>query len=342
MGSLSDTLERLKRGPTDVVGIDLRATETVAVRLAKTKDAFSLVAADSLPAVVFPDDESESPVAPAPLKLPAKLRAPYASLAVSCDGSAAKLMSFPGGAASMDEEKLTSSLGIAEPEDSRISYRLLSEGHRKAESTALCVAIPDVVARDAVALLPSGRPAPFSLELSGLAAMTAFVHTPATAEKGACVGAIDFGPYATILAFFYRRNPVLLRMFEFGTGAILARVQESLGVDADTARGIVTDGAFDVSHLATETVGNLIDRIAVSRDFVERRENCPMGKMYVSGNMTLAQDLISQMKTSMDVDTWDPLAAVTVEDGAIPEHLAEDPAQLAGAIGACLGTLEGS
>lgn len=342
MISLSELIKRFKRRPTDFVGIDIGSMGISAVRMRKNNDEVSVLAADVLPPPEMPDKSSEAPQEIPPLVLPPRLKGRYACLAVAGEKTVIKFMSFPGHFDEAAEEKVVQNMGLEDPNEYRIGYRLISEGHGKSESRVLGVAVPEIEARTAVMLLPIGLPAPFSLEVSGLATMTCFMHGPGSQHEHDSVGVIDFGARVSTFVLFNKGIPALTRRFDVGTNALLDRVQDTLGVDRETAEGIVSDGAFDVSQSVAEVMEPLVKQLAVSRDFVERRENCRVVKMYVSGGLVASRNSLDELASSLgiEVNLWNPFEGLTIMPGALPENLVGKEWRFSAAIGACLATFE--
>lgn len=338
MKSFNDLVDRMKRGPTDAVGIDVGISGTKVVRMQKHDTAFTLVAAD----VLAPINLQEASQEVAPLNLPAKLKGKHACLAATGENAIIKLLSFPGHMGEDADSKVVENLGIEDASAYRISYKVIAEGHGRSESKVLAVALPDAQARVLPLLLPSGVPVPFSIEVAGLAAMTAFLHACGPRHSGDAVGAIEFGTSMTTFTLFNKGALSLVRRFSFGTGAILDKVREKLGVDADTAQGIMTDGSFDISQPVNEAMDPLIKQLIVSRDFVERRENCHIGRIYVSGGLVASSNSMDEIKSLMEVEVerWNPFESLTVAPDAIPKELSGREWQFAAAVGACLGTFE--
>jgi Tfp pilus assembly PilM family ATPase len=193
------------------------------------------------------------------------------------------------------------------------------------------------------ALLPSGLPAPYSLELSGLASITTFMHGPGKQHTGEAVGVIDFGANTTVFVLLNKNVVALIRRFDMGTNAILEKVQKSLGIDRETAQGIIADGAFDISQAVGEVMEPLVKQLVVSRDFVERRENCHVGKIYVSGGLIVSRDSLDEMTSAMGVEIafWNPFDGLEVAPDAIPDNLSGQEWRFSAAIGAGLATFEG-
>jgi Tfp pilus assembly PilM family ATPase len=180
------------------------------------------------------------------------------------------------------------------------------------------------------------------LEISGLATMTAFLNALPEKDRHSATGVIDFGDTVTTYALFNRGALALVRRFAFGTIALLEKVQSTLGVDRETAQGIVTDGSFDISQSLNDILEPLIKQFMVSRDFVERRENCRLTRMYISGGLSRSRDAVEDIRSSMDVELepWSPFQGLTVAKDALPDELVGQEWRMAAATGACLGVLE--
>jgi len=341
--SFREALDRFKRGPADVVGIDVGSTSVKAVRMRRgDSGAAEVLAARVMPPVSLPDLQSGSPAEAPALDLDPEFRAKYACLTVSGREAVVKLLSFPGQFDEKAEQKVVDNMGLDKPDDYRISYKLISEGHGRSESRVLTVALREKQAAVLPLMLPAGPPAPYSLEISGLAAMAAFLRSAGAAHSNGAVGVVEFSARVTTFALFNRNVLALVRRFSFGTEALLEKVQNTLGVDRETAQGIVTDGSFDISQSVSDIMEPLIKQLIVSRDFVERRENCRIEGIYASGGLALSHDSLAEIKSSMEIDVtaWNPFENLNVADRALPKDLAGQEWRFAAAVGACLGTFE--
>jgi len=339
---IKDIANRFKHGPSDVVGIDVSEAGVNAVRMKKANDGtVSVVCADVLPALPA-SKPGEAPITGISLSVPSKLRARYVSLAVVGESAVIKILAFPGRFDEAAEAKVVESMGLDTPDNYRISYRVISEGHGKAEAKVLTVAIPEADAAASVKLFSSGLPVPLSLEVSGLSTMSAFLHACGEQHKDEAVGVVDFGTNATCFGFFNKNVLAVVRRFPVGINTILAKVQETLGVDLETARGIISDGSFDISQSVSEVMEPLVKQLIVSRDFVERRENCQLAKLYASGALVVSRDLIDEMRSSVGVDVafWNPFQGLTLAPGALPDSFAGQEWKFSAAVGACVATFE--
>ncbi len=341
MKPLKEILASFNRTPTDVVGIDVGTSAIKLVRMRQTGGTFNVVGAGLLPvpAPLAADQESLTP-----LEIPSKLKARYAALCFSAPSAVVKLLTFPGAFDERAEAKVADNMGLDEPDRYRIGYKLIQEGHARGESRVLTVAWAEGEAGRGTELIPAGLPVPGSLEVAGLATITAFLNASPEKDRMAATGLIDFGDAVTTYALFNRGSLALLRRFAFGTNALYEKVQSTLGVDRETARGIITDGSFDISQPLGEILDPLIKQFMVSRDFVERRENCRLGRLFISGGLSKSRDALEDIRASMDVElaTWNPFDGLSVAKDAMPEDLVGQEWRLAAATGACLGVLQPS
>ena len=343
MRNLLDLLKRFHTHPTDVVGVDVGASGTKVVRLKKTKQGITLVAADLLPVVSMPEPgEPGADTAPSPLALPKPLKARYASMGASGQGAVLKLLSVPTQSEKAGELQVNELLGLADGANYRVAYEVISEGHARAESRLLAVALPENRAQSLCGLFPAGTPAPCAIELSGLAMLHSFFRGPGQQNGDECVAVLDFGASSSVLAILSKGGLVLIRKFDVGSDAILAKVEESLGVDRETAQGILSDGSFDVSQLVRESIAVFSQQVIISRDFVERRENCRIRKFYVCGGVTGARDWQNELHAAVGVppEPWNPFAGLQVLAESFPERLAGAESRFPAAVGVALAAIE--
>lgn len=333
-------LARLKRAPTDVVGVDMGTSAVKAVRMRKTADEMTVSGVAVLPSPLA-EDENGDLVVQRPVSLPGALKSRYVSLATTGAECTVKLLSFPGPFEKDQENKILDSLGIASSEEPRVSYSVVREGHARTETRVLAVAMPEEEAQTVLSLFPSGLPAPYSLEVAGVAALSAFYYVDEVA-KAQPVGLVEFGTRCTTLSLFSKGHLALVRRFAVGTSNVIQSVCRTLGVDADTAEGIVSDGAFDISQSVSEVLAPVVKQVIISRDFVERREDCHIDKIFVAGPPVLAEHRLDQLRSSLEVDVahWNPFASFNMTEGALPDDIQGQEWRFAAALGACLGTLE--
>ena len=144
------------------------------------------------------------------------------------------------------------------------------------------------------------------------------------------------------LALFNKGVLSLIRRFDFGTDSVLGAVQQSLGVDRETAEGIITDGSFDLSQSVSDVMDTLVKQLIISRDFVERRENCRIAKIFATGSLVSSNDCLSELRAALgsEIETWNPFDSLTVPEGALSEEAKAEPWRFSAAVGACLGTFE--
>ena len=313
-----------------------------AVRMRKNSDVLTITAVDVIDRPVAADSDGEERVV-APLNLPARVKAHYASLAIDSSPAIVRLLTLPGKSEADMDTRVIDNLGLENPDDYRISYNVLADGAARSETRVVAVAYPDSPAMDALAMLPTtGTPAPYSLEISGLATMTAFMNGPVAARENDTLGLVDFGDTATLFAFFHKGTPALIRKLDRGTNALLDKVEAMLGVDRETAIGIISDGSFDISPAAADVMQPLVRQLLVSRDFVERRENCKVDAIYLAGGLAVSRDAQNEVGGAMGVpvESWNPFSGIAMAEDAVPEKFAGLEWRFAAAAGACLATFE--
>jgi len=335
--SKAAALNRLwHREYTDVLGLDIGGSGIKAVRLRLIKKHMSVVAADLLPAISLLEGDGGMI---APLVIPKALKARHVALAVSGGGSQIKLLSFPAHSEKNVETHILELMGLANRAQYRIAYESLME--TRVEVRVLAVALPESLGRAVCKLFPAATPAPCSIEVSGLASMTAFSKGPGLGHAEGCVAVLDFGYDGTMVSFFSKGVMVLVRKLDFGVVNILKKLQENLGVDQTVATDILNDGSFDVSRIVHQAMEPFLQQLIVSWDFVERRENVHIKDLYAcGGGISLrgcAQEL--EVATGQKVSVWNPFESLTIQSGAWPESLKGQESRFSAALGAAAAVL---
>lgn len=338
MSSLTDVLKIFQRNYTDVVGLDIGTSNTKVVRLKQIRGVLTVMAVDILPEVILP--EAEDAVVP-PLELPKMLKGRYAALAISKDLGIVKWLSFPAHGGKSIDEHVHELMGLGEAAQYRLGYESIMES--RSEIRVLAAALPEVWARKLCRLFPAGVPAPCSIEISGLAMLTAFryARNDDGDEGGSMV--MDLGEVSTLVAFFNKRTLAFVRKYDFGTFSIVKKIQDGLGVDGEVARGILQDGAFDVTNNVHHAMEPFLQQLIISWDFVERREALRINKLFVCGGGVgiplLAHEL--EQATGQVPVKWDPFGGFAMHPGAIPEKFKGQESRFAAALGAAIAVLKG-
>ena len=337
MNAFQKIAEKFKPKPTDVNGIDLDTSGTKIVRVRKTGEEFTLLGVDVLPAI----DCSQQPAHT--LTIPAKLRASYAALCLNAHGTSLKILTTPGAIDESFDQKLARNLGLAEDTEDRLGYRLLAEGSGRTESRVLAVGIPEHDATNCLSLFPSGLPAPWSLEASPVATLTAFEAGPVMTQESPTLGLIDFSSRACCFSIFHKKSLVLLRSFDFGTEKVFSKITTSLNVDHATASNILADEAFDVSDLLHDILQPLFSQLVVSKEFIERRDSCSVQALYISGAFSKSDTAIRLMEKALNISIlpWDPFSIPNLSTPTpLSEEYDRNRWQFGAALGAALGALE--
>jgi Tfp pilus assembly PilM family ATPase len=348
---MTDTREKKRQGrkvPGELLVVDIGASGSKVVRVKKAKEGFTVLGADILPVISLNGNGSRDPAQLAMLReMPKPYKANYIALTVSGEKSVVRLLSLPGQPQSSAavESHLREHAGLEG--DYRLSYSASPSQHGsrgRMETKYLAVAMPEHEAQAVLSLVPAGPPAPWSLELSGLGVLNAFLHGPGRGEVEGGVGVIEGGAHVTFLALFNKGRLVLVRKFDFGCDSLVTKVEQQMGVDREVAEGIIADGSFDISGCVKDVMAPFLRQLSISRDFVERQEKCRIGRLYISGGMSLSHYWVEGIKngSKVDVQTWNPFDGVKVAAGAISEKLKGQETRFAAALGAAYGAYEGS
>ena len=337
MKTISDLMKSFQRGYTDVLGVDIAGSCTKAVRLKKANDTITLVAADILPRLLLPSTETEPfPV----LSIPRPLLGRYAAIASSAPDAIVKLLTMPIHSDKSTDAHVNELMGLGENSNYRVGYEHVAES--RSELRVLAAGLPDQAAQALCRLFPSGIPAPCSIEISGLAGMTAFMRGPGATHRGDTVAAIDFGATSSYVAFFSKGVMTMIRKFDLGSNAILKKLQSSLGVDEEVALGILNDGSFDISQILRQTMEAFLQQLTISWDFVERRENNPISHLYACGGMSSLKSWANEVQgvTGKDPTLWNPFTSMESLPGALPDQFKGQESRFSAAVGAAIAALE--
>jgi Tfp pilus assembly PilM family ATPase len=333
--SLKELRAKMKRGPSDVIGIDVGQAAVKIVRLRKNGEVISVVGCDVSQGV------TPGSVNPA-ITIPPKLQARFVSIAMSSSEATTKLLTFPGPIDAAFESNLTRNLGRNPDADDRMAYRIITEGSGRIESRVLAASIPEADIAPIMRQFASGLPAPSSVEVSSLAALTAFEAGPVLNSGVPTSGLLDFGTSSSTLSIFHRKTLVLIRRFDFGLRKLLDRVMTTLHIDEKTAINVLSDTAFDISELIADIMGPFTSQLIVSRDFAERRENCSLKSLHIIGGIASSQAAIHELERTLNIGIQivDPFNIPSLHPES-PESLPiTDRWRFTAAVGAALGTLE--
>lgn len=328
--------ERARKVPPEIAGADLGSTGVKVIRVRNNKRTLSLVGADILPRLDLPDAPEGHAVRFRP---PNNLQTNYVAITVSGRSSNIRLLSLTGhtAGAELTEAKVRELVGAGP--DMRLGYTVLPLIKGKAEKRVLAVSMPEKEIQTILSLVPSGPPAAYSIEVSGLAALTAFERGVGADCPYDGVIVIEAGVQTTLIALYAKRHLMLIRKFDFGGDSVLAKVQQQLGVDRETAQGIIADGSFDISQPVHEVMDPFLRQLTISRDFVERREECSVGAVFLSGGVTLSRYWAEELyrATGLEIVAWNPLAQFSMSAGSFPEQFVGQESRFAAAAGAVLG-----
>lgn len=322
-----------QRKLSNLLALDFANSGVKAVRLKKVKGKIALCAADILPPVNL--DAGERPV------LSKQLSAYYTSLCASPEQVHLRVFEHVMQDGEKVEDVIRDNLSVSE--EFRVAGRILIEGKAKKESSILGVAIDEDVLGQHLDLFVSGAPAPHSLELSGLAAFSAFMFNRGKQTASQTICLIETGRCYTYVAFFCKNKLQVINRFKVGGEAVEKQIQVALGVDAEMAGTILAGGSVDVATPVRTALAPFIKQLSIYREFVERQSKTTLSGVYLSGGeafssywQTAIQDVLGLTPV-----VWNPFEKMDVPDGVYPESLKGQESRFAAAVGAALGGMEG-
>jgi len=338
---------------SEVVAIDLATTGMKLVRAKRGKDGPVITAVDVLPPIDLAplveetDEEEEQEAVDCTLALSKAWTSYYAALSITAEDAAIRYVSLPSQI--KDAEKLKSQLRehMGLDGDYRISHVVIPALERRAEMRLLAAAVPVSEVEHLLSYVESGYPAALSLEVSSLAALSGFRALGPIGEESEEEGAIAFidsGARVSLMAVFNKGSLVLVRKFNVGGEALVKRLQQQMAVDREVASGILSDGSFDISQSVQGVMDSFLRQISISKEFIERREDCHIKTLYITGGMSLSEYWMEKIRGTVGVETlvWNPFDELEVVEGAYPEKLEGQEPRFAAAVGSIFGVFEES
>lgn len=322
-----------------MVGVDVGEGAVKVVRLKRTGSAISLVAADLLSVVDLASTE-----APGALAIGKPLQGLHAAIAVSTPQVSLRLLTVPGDREKVQQLNFNELLGVPEGSDYRIGYEIIASDGRS-EQTILAAGIPE---RQAVwagtRLLPHGMPAPCSLQAGGLAALNCVAQELRVHHGDATALAVQVGADVSFVAAFHRGKLSLLRQCATGSQALVRSVSERFGIEAELVPGALEEGMIDASQTIGPAIEPFLRQLVLAREFVERKRSCRVEKILLGGAQIGANQWSVHIEQAMGIapQTWDPLAVLPVQTGALAPDVRGAQGRFAAAVGAALAVMEKS
>jgi hypothetical protein len=324
--------EEQSRRLTSLLALDFAGSGIKAVRMKKQKDRLVLTGVDVLPAIN--PDVGERPI------LPKNLSAYYTAVCVSSPDAKLRVFGHAMQAGETLSDVIRSNLNVSE--EQRVAGRMLMEGKGKRESSILGVSIPEDVVRGYLDLFSSGAPAPHAMELAGLAAFNAFLFNRGKSTAGQAVCLIEIGLNYTYTAFLHKNQMQLVNRFSVGGAHLRGQVQAALGVDADMAGTILTDGSVDVASPVKVALAPFVKQLSIYREYVERQTKMPLSGVYLSGGEAISPHWRNAVQevTGLAPVTWNPFDRIDGVADVLPDTFKGQEPRFAAAVGAAVAGLE--
>jgi len=317
---------------TTLLGLDFATSGIKAVRIKKGKERLALAAVDLLPALNAGAEERP--------QIPKPLSDYYVALSATVQGAMLRVFNAPFPEDAEMEDIVREHLTV--PADCRIGGSVIRPGRR--ECTILGVAVPEKTIQHFLKLFASGAPAPRSLELSGLAAISAFLFTRGDEVADQTVCLIEAGSRYTYAAFLNRNQLQIANRFEIGGDVLSEQIQRTLGIGEEMSRTILTaDSSVDVSGPVRSAAGSFLKQLSIYREFVERQNKSTLAGVYLSGGLALSSPWHDVLHDALGIkpEVWSPFEKLDVAPEGIPEKLSGHEPRFAAAVGAALAGIEG-
>jgi hypothetical protein len=324
---------------SDVVGIAIGGDATRLVRVARGVEAIEIIAMEERPAIRLPLSATES--CDFSISTSKPLAAPYAAFAVEHPQSLMRLVALKQPPEVNESEAVSELFGAAPPEGFRIGFSAQALDGKPA-GTYLACGLPDYVAVAVAALLPEGRrPAPASLQISAAARLNAFALGPASQTPESLVH-IHVEAASTSVAVFNQGHLSAYRQFPIGNDSVVEEVARQFGLPLDLAGELLYENQIDTTSATTPILAPLFRQIALSTEFVARRESCRIVRSFVSGRIAGMPHWLTMGEKTLSVEVllWNPLNDLRFRTPpTVPESLEQGPGYDA-ALGAALALLE--
>lgn len=333
-----------KGAPSDVLALDVESDGIYAVRMKRGREGPIMDAAARLPALNGADDTGTI-TAPegkggGKLTLPKAFRARSVAVTIPATHGVLRLVTFrePIERASVWEKRVRENLGVNS--SFQVGF-VTGSSSGKGRDMALAVALPREEITSTLAHLGGGGRQIVSLEVSGLAAMNSFLYGPGRQLDKPAAVVVSSGQ-VTILGIVSNARIHLMRKFALGRDAIVRRIAEDMHLEQDTATQLFTDPTFDISGILDQVIGPFASQLTISREFVERHEDCRLERLYVGGSMSQSTYWLKCLRDKVGLEPvgWDPFEGLSVKGSIDKGEKDRDAPLYSAAVGAALGALE--
>ena len=216
---------------------------------------------------------------------------------------------------------------------------MTKKGKGRQDSNFLAAAIPEDDVRFLLNMFPAGPPAPASVEVAGLAFISAFLNARGSECANDAVCLIEAGESVSHFAFLNRGTLVLVGKFDTGGRSLRSKVVADLGVDDELAGSIMNDHSINISTTMLDVMTPFLKQLSISKDFIERHQGCRVSKIYVSGGVSLLPHwpAVVEQILHTQVIHWSPFENIKDESDLLTADLAGQATRFAAAIGAAIG-----
>lgn len=345
----------------DVVGLEIGETVSYAVRIARTPLKIEIVSVAELPGVHIPTTEDEVVKNASSLILPRQVAAPYAAMAVNASSAIMRLVVLKKTPEEDPESALTELFGTSRLADYRIGFVETTEPPAEQETPPsesgdasknnapekdrmyIACALPNYIAANVAKILPEAKhPAPASLQLASAARLAAFARGPVRRDSTALLAHLHVGENQSTVAVFSRGALVAYRQFPMGNAAVMSRVAQEFGLSEELAIEMLNENQIDPSTATGPVLTILFRQVALSTEFVARREKSVLSGLFISGVTTGIIHWLKIAETTMQipVEHWMPFDDFPVRSRAIPRTMHVPQEKFTVALGAAIALSE--
>lgn len=325
-----------KNSLNDVVGVHISSEAIALIRLRSVAGVVTISDAECFAHDTLVKDKSNS----INNYLPVYLKSKYAAVTYESENAIIKLLNFPRVVESRTKQQIASDLGVSDVDKYRMGLLPVTSDN-KSESSFIEVALPVEELMMVNDYFSMHIPAASSISIAHLSAINAYADFLKKSAASGVSAVLNIEEDSTVLFVFNDLKLIFLRMFRTGMRSLTEEIADLMGVSKKAICGIICENAFDVSKQVEVTLKPFTHKINLSLDFVERKEETVIEKVYLSGNSEIIVKLIDGFQNFLmpEVKLFDPFTFYSIGEDAF-KNFDDKRWCYATAFGAALGLLE--
>ena len=147
---------------------------------------------------------------------------------------------------------------------------------------------------------------------------------------------------STSVSVFNQGHLSAYRQFPIGNDAVIEEVARQFGLPLDLAGEMLHENQIDTTSATTPILAPLFRQIALSTEFVARRESCRIAGARLAGRISGLPHWIAMGEKALAVETqpWNPLSDNRLRMHAASPEVLEQSTGYDAALGAALALME--